>query len=1153
MSMIPKIIKAALIIAPVILFVLLIFGIVLIIDWPWWVGIFILIGLFGIGVALIFARKILLRKREQRFVSQIIEQDEAYAESLNADERPSSADLQQKWKEAIGTLKSSHLKKYGNPLYVLPWYLVLGESGSGKTTAISSARLSSPFAEINHVSGLSGTKNIDWWFSEHAVILDAAGRYAIPVDEGRDKDEWQKFLNLLARYRKREPLNGLVITIAADKLTDGNPQVLEDEGRTIRQRINELMHVLGSKFPVYVLVTKCDLIQGMTQFSEQLSDEDLEQAMGSINHTGSTDPESFTDSVMLTVGQRLRNIRLLLLHNPASRDLDPTLLLFPEEFEGLKPGLAAFMKGAFQENPYQESPILRGLFFSSGRQEGTPYSHFLKELNLIEEREVLPGTNKGLFLHDIFARILPSERDLFAPTQHALAWNRLTRNMGLVACMAIVIALCGLLSFSFVKNLTALRTISREFSRPPVLKGEIFADVGIMDRFREAVLRVEDHNANWWIPRLGLHKSKDVETSLKNTFSSQFSTELLMPFNKRVSDGVANFSESTTDVTIGVTVAHIVRRINLLKARLEGESLEDLSALPQPTYEPGLYGQEFVAELSQSFAALYLYRLIWEQDTVGLNNEMIDLQKVLNHILTVERTSLNWLTAWASETSGLPAVNMADFWGGSRDMDEAAIVAPSLTLAGKEYIESFLEELVSALEDPLVISPQRLAFQQWYEKVYIEAWYTFGEAFPDGSQRLQGKDEWLQVASRIASSQGPYITLLEKMVLELEPFSSGEEIPSWIRLIKDLEAIRTRASQLEVAKTGVIAKAAKKGEKLKKKIQKKVGTADDAMSFDSQIAAAKAHLEYFDAIKEITSTVTSSRKSAFELTSVTFKEDPATGSSQFFIAQNALTSLIEASGEPAREDFWKLLRGPLDYIWAYSCQETACHLQELWAKDVLMEVKGVADPLAVNNLLVGKDGYAMQFVKGDASAFISRSPAKGYFAKQALGRTISFEKSFLAFLTKGHQPIKSSYRVTITGLPTDVNTKATARPHATHLELQCAGNTTSMSNLNYPVRKVFEWIPGNCGDVVFSIEVGNLVLTKRYSGSLAFARFLKDFKSGQHRFYPDDFPNQRASLKSMGIRYIKVQYRIKGSTPVLKLLASGPENVPGTIISCWDR
>jgi len=82
----------------------------------------------------------------------------------------------------------------GNPLYVLPWYLVIGESGSGKTSAIRNAGLSSPITDTGPTTGISATRNCDWWFFEEAVILDTAGRYTIPIDEGPDKEEWKNFL-----------------------------------------------------------------------------------------------------------------------------------------------------------------------------------------------------------------------------------------------------------------------------------------------------------------------------------------------------------------------------------------------------------------------------------------------------------------------------------------------------------------------------------------------------------------------------------------------------------------------------------------------------------------------------------------------------------------------------------------------------------------------------------------------------------------------------------------------------------------------------------------------------------------------------------------------------------------------------------------------
>jgi len=80
-------------------------------------------------------------------------------------------------------------------------------------------------------------------------------------------------------------------------------------------------------------------------------------------------------------------------------------------------------------------------------------------MGLIGEQEVLPGTNKGLFLHDFFTRLLPSDRGLFTKTRKGEAWTRLTRNIGFAAWSALIIAACGILSFSFVKNLLHQGTI----------------------------------------------------------------------------------------------------------------------------------------------------------------------------------------------------------------------------------------------------------------------------------------------------------------------------------------------------------------------------------------------------------------------------------------------------------------------------------------------------------------------------------------------------------------------------------------------------------------------------------------------------------------------------------------------------------------------
>ncbi len=1136
--------------------ILLVFGIVIGVGWPWWVGIFLIIGLIGVGLVGIIIKKVLLKKKEQEFVSQIIEQDNAYIQSLKADEKKHVSELQEKWKEAVDALKSSHLKKQGNPLYVLPWYMVLGESGSGKTTSINSAKLSSPFAEVNHIPGFSGTKNCDWWFFEQAILLDTAGRYAIPVDEGRDKDEWQKFVSLLAKYRKKEPLNGLVVTVAADKILQSRPEVLEDDGKNIRRRIDELMRALGSKFPVYVLVTKCDLVQGMTQFCRELTEAGQQQAMGMINHAGGNDPENFVRNAMHTISERLRNIRLLQLHKTDPRHLEPSLLLFPEEFSKLEEGLVPFMKAAFQENPYQESPLLRGVYFSSGRQEGSPYSHFLKNLGLIEERDVLPGTSKGLFLHDFFDKILPRERHLFAPTRQALEWGRLTRNLGLLSWLAIGVAVCGLLSFSFVKNLSIIRSVPKE---APVLKGQLAADVSMLESYRKGIIKVEEGNRHWWIPRFGLTHSRDIEVKLKENYCSLVDKGIITSMDRKIGEDTATFSASTPDSAYARSVMHIVRRINLLDARIKGGGLDDLRAKPQPTYLPFITsnGNGRAPEMAKNLADLYLYRLVWSQGRDGLGKEQQDLKKLLTGTLDRKRADFRWVAVYVSENEQLPGATLKEFWGGSNELADQPSVPGAFTIQGKKYVDAVFDEICAALGDAQSVNAQKPVFQDWYRGSYLAQWEAFARSFPRGQERLLGKEEWAQAAARMGGSQGPYFAFLKRMKAELSPYEPDRNAPAWLTVVSEFNDVASQAATVgAVGAAGggsLLTKVAETGTRLKEKIARTgAQNTDTANAASARMAEVRAFAAYSALLTEISSSLKASRTGIFQIASTAFNEGTQ-AASPFFKARNALNEMKASSRVPQGEALWQLVQGPFDFLWAYTCREAACQLQDLWVKDVLVQVQGVMDPMQAAQILAGPQGVGTRFMQGPAAPFLNRD-LRGYTPKEVLGRKIPMEGSFLSFSARSQRPMQPNYTVTITGLPTDSNPDASVKPHGTRLELGCANGMITLENLNYPVRKVFNYNPQNCGTAVFTIEVGNITLTRQYEGNLGFSKFLSEFPGGQHTFTPNDFPDKSASLRRLGIRYIKVRYRFEGNArEAAGLFSQGAGTAPERITECWGR
>ena len=250
-------------------------------------------------------------------------------------------------------------------------------------------------------------------------------------------------------------------------------------------------------------------------------------------------------------------------------------------------------------------------------------------------------------------------------------------------------------------------------------------------------------------------------------------------------------------------------------------------------------------------------------------------------------------------------------------------------------------------------------------------------------------------------------------------------------------------------------------------------------------------------------------------------------------------------------------------LWEFACNETACYLNKQWEDKVLIEIEGMNNKEAINKLVLGDNGLAKKVIEGDAAPFIDRSLKRGYYAKTVLGNKVPFDESFFTYLSRGEQAAKpaagtktlaSNYSITIKGMPTDVNTEARIKPHATRLEVECGDEVSTLINLNYPVKKTFEWSYASCKDTVFSIEIGTLVLTRRYKGSLGFPNFLRDFGRGEKRLTPRDFPDHQQDLRNMGISQIEINYVFSGHRPLIDALnkrASIP-SAPRTMAQCWE-
>ena len=231
------------------------------------------------------------------------------------------------------------------------------------------------------VAGFGGTRMCDWWFTDNAVMIDTAGRYTTQEDSAVDKAGWDAFLSLLKRTRSRQPLNGLIVVFALQdsaqpesSIGGSTPAERSAHAAAIRRRIKDVYEQLGVRLPVYAVFTKVDLVDGFTDFFGDLDRENQARSGASPfrwPNPRPAPPASFRGEFELLM-QRLNERLLDRLQAERGADRRPLIAGFPAQMASLAAPLTDFITAAFGASRLDAAPLLRGVYFTSGTQEGTP-------------------------------------------------------------------------------------------------------------------------------------------------------------------------------------------------------------------------------------------------------------------------------------------------------------------------------------------------------------------------------------------------------------------------------------------------------------------------------------------------------------------------------------------------------------------------------------------------------------------------------------------------------------------------------------------------------------------------------------------------------------------------------------------------------------
>ena len=413
-------------------------------------AILLLVGLF----AAVVSAQIFKRKKASAKLAEGI----AAADKVEDD----SDVLKDRMKDALATLKAAGGGK-GDFLYDLPWYVIIGPPGSGKTTALVNSGLKFPLshgATPAAIAGVGGTRYCDWWFSEDAVLIDTAGRYTTQdSDATADKQSWLSFLDLLKKNRPRQPINGVLVAISLEDLMTLSAAEISAHANAIRARLLELHDRLQVDFPVYTLFTKCDLIAGFVEYFANLTDQNRRQVWGATFQTNDKS-RNFVGEIPSEFDLLLQRLtydvtdRLQEEPTPSNRVL---LYGFPAQIAALKRPIFDFLNQIFEPTRYHAKATLRGFYFTSGTQQGTPIDRLIGALAKSFGAEQIghqaySGLGKSFFLTDLIMKVIIGEAGWVSFNRAAVRRARILKASLYLTLSAVAVTAAGLWWVSYARN-----------------------------------------------------------------------------------------------------------------------------------------------------------------------------------------------------------------------------------------------------------------------------------------------------------------------------------------------------------------------------------------------------------------------------------------------------------------------------------------------------------------------------------------------------------------------------------------------------------------------------------------------------------------------------------------------------------------------------
>lgn len=1056
--------------------------------------------------------------------------------------------LDTQWKLGLKNLRGS--RSGAGPAQELPWLIRLNltpDANDGAPEALAVKRLFGNQDSEDRSAGFA------WLFLRNSVQIDVGADMLSAHPDARDSS-WHRLLYWLMRLRRNEPLNGIILQLSVAHVLQADDRELLDLGRAARERVDELAGVMNARAPVWIVLSGLQEIEGGSAWLDCLDPALHQEAFGHTQQAdaGGEGASQFLRNAWDSIRQRLFEIRI---GQAAQRTLPPEVFRFPQAIDALEPRLRTFLVPAFEPTPYAPGIMLRGLYFTHLRESGRGASH--------------------AFATGLYDQVLPGQRDGWEALERWRTTRRLLRQAAVAAWLLCCAGVLALLVHSWHDVDRELEYLaSRSLNTVQFENANFELDLQNLNSWRDSTLRLFDQRTGW--QRLQPYSShlERLATHYQATFARFYRREVLFhELDPLLHDAMPVSIARGSAQEIAVWAQHLVRRINLLKARLASESLDRLP-LPGPEMDAlfALRNQHGI-NLQTGILIGQLYRdyLRWQPDRARLQAELDTLQTALMQLGLGSR-SPEWLLAWAEFQGDIQPITLADFWN-IRPAADAPVISAGLTHEGIRAITRFGGEIAQASNDGNLWEQRYQDFSTRFQAIELDAWVRFLTAFPEARKQLPDEGAWKNTLASLFTNNDPHLRVLQRIsaIVRQMPMQNR---PAWASAAIELEQLLLSTqkkgglggliTQLSLTNAAGSAQLQAYTQGLTNSIvegvghvQGTLGMAETMQQYREQIAAAVQPM------------LEGNGKAAdFAARTWRFGHDPAVAESPLHSAQQHVDILWKqlAEGRSVHPALLGILRGPLAYAQEFAARAATCTLEKDWQTSVVGALHSIENPQLAEDILYGERGQLNAFLSGLAASFVERDATR-YLPRETLGMSLPLHGQFYAFasgnqlrqvtraarrleqersqkqqeLTLGELDRQAAelekqlselqantLHVRLRSLAPLVNPDSRALPRRSRVTLQCAQNPQMLDNYNFPSQAEFSWNASTCSSTEISIEFPDFTLRRSYPGPYGFFRFLEEFSQGRKQFTGHDFPDTIDAMFRTGLESVAFGWQIEG-------------------------